>query len=103
MGKYLNLNYVYDESKLKNMSVNLKVQGPIKVRELYPLAESVLKFTGLAMSRKGNLVTIVPIADTLEIDPALIESDSGQVKAGDVVVTSVFQLNYIDTASARHA
>jgi general secretion pathway protein D len=101
IGKYLNLNYVYDESKIKNMSVNLKVQGPIKVRDLYPLAESVLKFTGLAMSRKGNLVTIVPLDSILEIDPALIESDSGQVKAGDVVVTSVFQLNYIDTASAK--
>ena len=101
IGKYLNLNYVYDESKIKTMEVSLKVQGPIKVRDLYPLAESVLKFTGLAMARKGNLVTIVPIADTLEIDPALIETDSGQVKAGDVVVTRVFQLNYIDTASAK--
>ena len=46
IGKYLNLNYVYDESKIKTMEVNLKVQGPIKVRDLYPLAESVLKFTG---------------------------------------------------------
>jgi general secretion pathway protein D len=101
VGKYLNLNYVYDEKKIKGMEVNLKIQGPIKVRELYPLVESVLRFTGLAMTRKGNLVTIVPIADTLDIDPALIESDSGQVKAGDVIVTRIFQLNYIDTASAK--
>ena len=101
VGKYLNLNYVYDEKKIKGMEVNLKVQGPIKVRELYPLVESVLRFTGLAMTRKGNLVTIVPIADTLDIDPALIGSDSGQVKAGDVIVTRIFQLNYIDTATAK--
>jgi general secretion pathway protein D len=101
VGKYLNLNYVYDEKKIKGMEVNLKVQGPIKVRELYPLVESVLRFTGLAMTRKGNLVTIVPIAETLDIDPALIESDSGQVKAGDVIVTRIFQLNYIDTATAK--
>ncbi len=101
VGKYLNLNYVYDEKKIKGMEVNLKVQGPIKVRELYPLVESVLRFTGLAMTRKGNLVTIVPIAETLDIDPALIGSDSGQVKAGDVIVTRIFQLNYIDTASAK--
>ncbi|MBE3144634.1 MAG: hypothetical protein IMZ61_12050, partial [Planctomycetes bacterium] len=101
VGKYLNLNYVYDEKKIKGMEVNLKVQGPIKVRDLYPLVESVLRFTGLAMTRKGNLVTIVPIADTLDIDPTLIESDSGQVKAGDVIVTRIFQLNYIDTASAK--
>ena len=101
VGKYLNLNYVYDETKLKNLSVNLKIQGPIKVRDLYPLVESVLRFTQLSMTRKGNLVTIVPIADALDIDPALIESDSGQVKAGDVIVTRIFQLNYIDTASAK--
>jgi type II secretory pathway component GspD/PulD (secretin) len=101
IGKYLNLNYVYDPKLIQDKEVYLKIQGPIKVRDLYPLAESVLKFTNLVMSRKGNLVTIVPLEGVLEIDPALIETDSGQVKAGDVVVTRVFQLNYIDTASAK--
>ncbi len=101
IGKYLNLNYVYDETKLKALEVNLKVQGPIKIKELYPLAESVLKFTKLVMTRKGNLVTIMPMDDILEIDPALIDTDSTKLKAGDVVVTRVFQLNYIDTASAK--
>lgn len=101
VGKYLNLNYVYDTKLVQGKEVYLKVQGPIKVRDLYPLAESVLKFTNLVMSRKGNLVTIVPLDNIMEIDPALIETDSGQVKAGDVVVTRVFQLNYIDTTSAK--
>ena len=101
VGKYLNLNYVYDPKLVLGKEVNLKVQGPIKVRELYPLVESVLRFTGLAMTRKGNLVSIVAIADTLDIDPALIGTESGQVKAGDVIVTRIFQLNYIDTTSAK--
>jgi len=101
VGKYLNLNYVYDPKLVQGKEVYLKVQGPIKVRDLYPLAESVLKFTNLVMSRKGNLVTIVPLENALEIDPALIGTESGQVKAGDVIVTRVFQLNYIDTASAK--
>jgi general secretion pathway protein D len=101
VGKYLNLNYVYDPKLVQGKEVYLKVQGPIKVRDLYPLAESVLKFTNLVMSRKGNLVTIVPLENALEIDPALIGADSGQVKAGDVIVTRIFQLNYIDTASAK--
>jgi general secretion pathway protein D len=101
VGKYLNLNYVYDKSKLQNIVVNLKVQGPIKVRELYPLVESVLKFTGLAMTRKGNLVTIVLVADAMDIDPALIGAEGGQVRTGDVVVTRIFQLSFIDTASAK--
>jgi type II secretory pathway component GspD/PulD (secretin) len=101
VGKYLNLNYVFDRKGLETKVVNLKVQGPIKVRELYPLVESVLKFTGLAMTRKGNLVTIVPIEGVLDIDPALIGAEKGQIQAGDVVVTRIFQLSYIDTASAR--
>jgi type II secretory pathway component GspD/PulD (secretin) len=101
VGKYLNLNYVYDPKLVQGKEVYLKVQGPIKVRDLYPLAESVLKFTNLVMSRKGNLVTIVPLENALEIDPALIGAESGQVEAGDVIVTRIFQLNYIDTASAK--
>jgi type II secretory pathway component GspD/PulD (secretin) len=102
MGKYLNLNYVYDPKQVQGKEVYLKVQGPIKVRELYPLAESVMKFTGLVMTRKGNLVTIVPIESAMEIDPTLIDSSRGQVRAGDVIVTRIFQLNYIDNASARN-
>jgi type II secretory pathway component GspD/PulD (secretin) len=102
VGKYLNLNYVYTVQTLQGRpEVNLKVQGPIKVRELYPLAESILKFTGLAMTRKGNLVTIVPLETALDIDPALIQGERGEVQYGDVVVTRIFQLSYIDTTSAR--
>ncbi len=101
VGKYLNFNYVYTQQTLAGKEVNLKVQGPIKVKELYPLVESVLKFTGLAMTRKGNLVTIVPLETALDIDPALIQGERGEVQYGDVVVTRVFQLSYINTASAR--
>ncbi|MGA2171595.1 MAG: secretin N-terminal domain-containing protein [Sedimentisphaerales bacterium] len=101
IGKYLNLNYVYDPKQLQGKEVYLKVQGPVKVKELYPLAESVLKFTGLVMSRKGNLVSIVPIEGALDIDPALIDADGGKVEYGDVVVTRIFQLNYVDTAQAK--
>ena len=101
VGKYLNLNYVYDPKQLQGKEVYLKVQGPIKVKELYPLAESVLKFTGLVMSRKENLVTIVPVEGALDIDPALIDSEGGRIEYGDVVVTRIFQLNYVDTARAK--
>jgi len=101
VGKYLNLNYVYTPQAIAGKEVNLKVQGPIKVRELYPLVESVLKFTGLAMTRKGNLVTIVALETALDIDPALIQGERGEVQYGDVVITRIFQLSYIDTTSAR--
>jgi len=97
VGRYLNLNYLYDDTKITG-SVTVKVQGKIRVRELYSLLESVLKFRGFAMSRKGNLVTIVPSADTLDLDPKLVD---GGVQPGDVAVTRVFHLQYINTAAAK--
>ena len=96
VGKYLNLNYLYDEAKVTG-SVTIKVQGRLKVRELYDLLESVLKFRGFVMSRKGKLVTIAPAAEVLEQDPTFVEG----IKAGDVVVTNVFHLKYINTAAAK--
>jgi general secretion pathway protein D len=101
VGKYLNLNYVYKPQELAGKEVNLKFQGKITVGELYALVESVLKFTGLAMTRKGNLVTIVPLGDALEIDPALIDAERSGIEAGDIVVTRIFQLDYVNTSQAK--
>jgi type II secretory pathway component GspD/PulD (secretin) len=100
VGKYLQLDYMYDERQVTG-EVSLKLQGPIKVRDLYPLLESVLKFRGFVMTRKGNLVTIVPAAEALGIDPVL-HPEAGEIQFGDVVITRVFRLRYIDTASAQN-
>ncbi len=97
VGKQLNLNYLYDDTKITG-SVTVKVQGKIRVRELYSLLESVLKFRGFVMSRKGNLVTIAPASEVLDQDPQFV--DSG-IKPGDVSVTNVFYLNHISTAAAQ--
>jgi len=96
VGKYLNLNYLYDELKVTG-AVTIKVQGKLKVRQLYDILESVLKFRGFVMSRKGNLVTIVPVAEALDQDPTF----AGDIKAGDVIVTKIFKLQYITTAAAK--
>jgi len=101
VGKYLHLDYMYDPTKVKG-EVTLKLQGPIKVKDLYPLLESVLKFKDFVMARKGNLVTIVPSPEVLNIDPALLHTEEDRVKVGDVIVTRVFRLDYIDTASAKN-
>jgi type II secretory pathway component GspD/PulD (secretin) len=100
VGKYLHLDYMFDETQVKG-EVSLRLQGPIKIKDLYPLLESVLKFRGFVMTRKGNLVTIVPAGEALGIDP-LLHPEAGQVQLGDVVITRVFRLNYIDTASAQN-
>ena len=102
VGKYLNLDYMYNEADMKGKEVSLKIQGPIKVKELYPMLEAALKFQGFVMARKDNLVTIVPTARAMEIDAALVDSEKGKVRYGDVIVTRIFRLKYIDTASAKN-
>ncbi|KPJ66846.1 MAG: hypothetical protein AMJ43_06735 [Coxiella sp. DG_40] len=101
VGKYLHLDYMYDAAKVRG-EVTLRLQGRIKIKDLYPLLESVLKFRGFVMSRKGNLVTIVPTAEVLDIDPALLRTEEDKIKLGDVIVTRIFKLQHIDTTSAKN-
>ena len=105
-GQYLNLDFMYDPVKVKGDVTLLlagKLRGPIQVKDLYPLLESVLKFKGFVMTRhKGNLVTVVPVAEALDIDPELLEAERGKIEHGDIVVTRPFSLEHIDTASANN-
>lgn len=101
VGKYLQLDYMYDEMKVRG-DVALRLQGPIKIKDLYPLLESVLKFKGFVMTRRGNLVTIAPANEAVSLDPVLHPEEVGEVQLGDVVITRVFKLKYIDTASAQN-
>jgi len=105
VGEYLGLDFMYDPAKIKGdvtLKLKGKYQGPIKVKDLYPLLESVLKFRGFVMARRGNLVTVVAKEEANDIDPALLKADEREVETGDVVVTRVFDLKHIDTASATN-
>ena len=104
VGKYLNLNYMYDPADITGLKgeVTLVLQGPIKVSELYPLAESVLRFKGFVMTRRINHITIVPIAKVNEIDAPIIDPDKPGIQAGDVIITQIFRLKHVDTASAQN-
>ncbi|MBN1796428.1 MAG: hypothetical protein JW804_07130 [Sedimentisphaerales bacterium] len=101
VGKHLNLDLLYDKNEVKG-DVTLRVQDKIKVGELYPLLESVLRFRGFVMSRKGNLVTIVSDKRAVEIDPLLIDDEGRRPEFGDVIVTRVFTLRFINTQSAKN-
>jgi type II secretory pathway component GspD/PulD (secretin) len=105
VGMYLHLDYMYDPALVKGGEVALKfhgkLQGAIRVKDLYPLLESAMKFRGFAMTRRGNLVTIVPVAQMIDIDPTLA-TDTRKIEHGDVVITRAFQLKHIDTSSAMN-
>ena len=106
VGKYMNLDYIYDPDQIKGevtLKLNGNLRGSMKVKDLYLLLESVLKFQNLAMTRhKGNLVTIVPATEVLNADPQLVGPGEAAVEAGDVVVTRVFELEYIDATNAQN-
>ena len=105
VGPYLGLDFMYDEKDVtQEITINPhgKFRGPIKVKDLYPLLEEVLKFKNLAMTRgKGNLVKIAPKENALDIDPALQEIDAEKVEHGDGIIQRVFKLKHISTAVAQ--
>ncbi len=104
VGEHLNLNYLYDETKVKGditFKVHGKDRGPIKLKELYPLLEQVMQLHGFVMTRRGNLVTVVPTAEAQTIDPE-IYPDSKGIEVGDAVITRVFRLIHIDTTNAKN-
>ena len=106
VGPYLQLDFMYDEKDVtQEVTINPhgKFRGPIKVNDLYALLEEVLKFKNLAMTRsKGNLVTIVPVGNALDIDPMLMEGGKDGVERGDGIIQQVFTLKYIDINSAQN-
>jgi general secretion pathway protein D len=106
VGKYLKLDYIYDPDKITGdvtLKLNGNLRGSMRVKDLYLLLESVLKFKGLVMTRhSGNVVTIARKEEAMDIDPRLVGSDSEEIAAGNAVVTRVFKLEYIDTDSAKN-
>ena len=73
------------------------------MKDLYTLLETILKFKGLVMTRQeGNLVTIVPAAEALDVDPDLVDPNTASIQAGEMVVTRVFRLQHIDVASVSN-
>ena len=106
VAKYTNLDYIYDPAVISGevtLKLNGNLRGSMKVRDLYLLLESVLKFKNLAMTRhRDNVVTIVPVDQALGADPQLVGPGEASVQAGDVVVTRVFALDYVDTTSAQN-
>ena len=96
LGEYLQLDYLYDAAQIKG-DIMLKIQGSITIKDLYSYVEAILKSKGFAMVRgRGNLVMIVKTADAINYDPTLVGKDRS-VKAGNVFVTNVFELDHIDT------
>ena len=105
VGKYLGLSYVYNPDEIKgevSLKLNGDLHGQIRVSQLYPLLEQSLRQVNLITTRyKGNVVSIVPAARMLEVDPPLIDRSTRRVESGDTVVSCKFELKYIDTAAAK--
>jgi len=105
-GEFLNLNFMYDPTKVKGEVTILwtgNQKGTIKVDELYPLMESVLQFHGFAMTRNvgANMVTVTLLNEAK--DPPFIETEADKItEYGHVVVTRIFKLEHIDATSAKN-
>ncbi len=104
VGEHLHLTYLYDPTKVKGditLRPHGRLRGPIKLKELYPLLEQVMQFYGFAMTRRGDLVSIVPAAEAQNIDPDLY-LDAKDIEIGDAVITRVFKLEHINATNAKN-
>ncbi|MBN2315193.1 MAG: hypothetical protein JXM79_14785 [Sedimentisphaerales bacterium] len=105
VGPHLKLDFLYTEKDIdQEITINPhgKYAGPIKVKDLYPLLEAVLKKQNLVMTRSGgNLVTIAPVANALDIDPTLIDDKKGKIELGDGIIQRIFELKHIETGTAK--
>ena len=105
VGPYLKLDFLYTEKDIDlEITINPhgKYAGPIKVKDLYPLLEAVLKQQNLVMTRsEGNLVTITTVAKALDIDPTLIDDEKDGIELGDGIIQRIFKLDHIETSTAK--
>ena len=107
VGPLLKLDFMYNESDLAGQDVTISpngvLKGPVKIRDLYYYLDSVLKFKGFVMTKgkESNLVTIVPRANALNIDPMLAQTDKVPTEIGDTVRVDFFGLKYISTKTAK--
>ncbi|GAI06581.1 unnamed protein product, partial [marine sediment metagenome] len=100
----LHLDYLYDPKKVVgnvNLKLHGKFAGDIRRKDLYPLLESVMQFNGFVMTRKGNLLIVVPKAEADIIDAPFVDPKREKLEHGDVIVMSVFKLKHIGTATAQ--
>jgi len=101
VSKFLGYDYMYDPVDVAGLKGEVTITiRKIKVKHLYSLLESVLKFKGFVMTRKDNLLVVVPVAKAIDIDPPL-RSEQAKMEIGDIIITRVFELQDIDTSSAQ--
>ncbi|MBN2512484.1 MAG: hypothetical protein JXB18_06060, partial [Sedimentisphaerales bacterium] len=102
VGKQLGLNYMFDETQIRG-EVTLKINdGKIKVRDCYSLLESVLRYKGFVMTRRGNLVTILPVAQMPQLGDPTLRKEDEPIERGDVIISSVFELKHINVNNANN-
>jgi general secretion pathway protein D len=64
--KTLKISYILD-AKVKGGSVTINTYGDMKVSDLRPILETILRMNGLAMVQVGNLYRIVQVADSTRL------------------------------------
>jgi general secretion pathway protein D len=66
LARTLKINYILD-SRVKGGSVTINTYGEMKVSDLRPIFETILRMNNLAMVQVGNLYRIVPAGDSTRL------------------------------------
>jgi general secretion pathway protein D len=66
LARTLKLNYILDP-KVRGGTVTINTFGQVKVSDLRPILETILRMNNLAMVQVGNFYRIVPVADSTRL------------------------------------
>lgn len=94
--KTLKISYILD-AKVKGGSVTINTYGDMKVSDLRPILETILRMNGLAMVQVGNLYRIVQVADSTRL-PIHPQTNMKEFPDDESMLLNMIFLKYMTAA-----
>jgi general secretion pathway protein D len=96
MARDLHLNYILD-SRVKSGSVTISTYGEVKVTDLRPIFETILRMNGLAMVQVGNIFRIVQSGDVSHL-PISPQTNLKDFPENEQMILNLIFLKYMTAA-----
>jgi general secretion pathway protein D len=96
MARDLHLNYILD-SRVKGGTVTISTYGEVKVTDLRPIFETILRMNGLAMVQVGNIFRIVQSGDVSHL-PISPQTNLKDFPENEQMILNLIFLKYMTAA-----
>lgn len=93
IAQQLGINYIPDPS-IEGATVTINTYGTLRVRDLKPLLETILRMNGFAMVEVGNFHRLVPAGSVGQLPVSPADAAGAELPDDERMVLSVIRLNY---------